>query len=173
MGSPTPPEPCARVSGASLFVVGTLLCLLFLLGIVYDDRRTDARRDNGSFGADLILFQTARADMGPKVDPRSQIQKARIGWVASWMGEQDEQGDRVGDWALQCSAGGLQCRWPAVQCSAGGLGPRRWGSVQCSAVPVQRSATTSGLGPGPLCVGAQCSAVQSSAVLAYRSTMWI
>jgi hypothetical protein len=56
-----------------LFVVGTLLCLLFLLGIVYDDRRTDARRDNGSFGADLILFQTARADMGPKVPITSNM----------------------------------------------------------------------------------------------------
>jgi hypothetical protein len=102
-----------------LFVVGTLLCLLFLLGIVYDESlMTEGRTHAGTMGmgpsvqtADLILFQTARADMGPKVDPRSQIKKARIGWVASWMGEQDEQGDRVGDWALRVNNSTFKCRW--------------------------------------------------------------
>ncbi len=49
--------------------------------------------------------------MGPKVDPRSQRQKAKIKWVASWMGELDEQGDKIGDWALRVDSSTFKCRW--------------------------------------------------------------
>ena len=45
------------------------------------------------------------------IDSRTQSQKARIGWCASWMGERDAQGDKMGDWALWVDHQTFKCRW--------------------------------------------------------------
>ena len=44
-------------------------------------------------------------------DLRPQATKATISWSPAWMGFRDQQGDRVGDWAVQVDFKTFRCRW--------------------------------------------------------------
>ena len=44
-------------------------------------------------------------------DLRPQSTKATISWSPAWMGFRDQQGDRVGDWAVQVDYKTFRCRW--------------------------------------------------------------
>jgi hypothetical protein len=45
------------------------------------------------------------------LDNRNYKEKAKIGWCPGWMGERDDQGDRLGDWAEQKDSQHYRCRW--------------------------------------------------------------